>query len=260
MPLTYSSYLKVDDLTRLQVPASDPMEHDEMLFIIIHQVYELWFKQQLHELQYLQTALEKKDVPTSLATLKRILTILKTMVGQIDVLETMTPLSFASFRQRLESSSGFQSMQFREFEFKLGNKNSKFIDYFPKETPAYQRLEKTYRAPSVYDSFLKLLHLSGYAVPADLLKRDFSVILEENEEVQDILVQIYKTKPELAFICERMVDLDEGIQEWRYRHVKMVERTIGTKAGTGGSSGADYLKRTLFKPLFPDLWVIRSRF
>lgn len=243
MAITYGEYLKLDELLKLQKPLSDG-EHDETLFIVIHQVYELWFKQILHELDYLQKKFEANDPPQVLATFKRILTIMKTMVSQIDVLETMTPLSFLSFRSRLESSSGFQSMQFRKLEIVLG-----------------KRSEKAQSAdPSVYDSFLKFIVKNGYKIPDSVFNRKPSESTAENPDVQKTLLDIYKTNPMIAQICERLVDLDEGIQEWRYRHVKMVERTIGFRMGTGGSSGAEYLRTTLFKPLFPDLWTIRVLF
>src|ERR687895_48095 len=172
--LTYSSYLRLDEVLGAQRPRSQ--EHDELLFIVIHQVYELWFKQLLHEGAMLQERLEEGDTPHALHTLKRILTILKTIVAQIDVLETMTPRQFLTFRDRLEAASGFQSAQFGE--------------------------------------------------PAQ--------------------------------VCERMIDLDEGVMEWRYRHVQMVRRTIGDKRGTGGSPGARYLATTLLTPAFPDLWAVRT--
>ncbi|MDZ4754677.1 MAG: tryptophan 2,3-dioxygenase family protein [Phycisphaerae bacterium] len=257
--LTYGSYLKIPELLALQNPRSDGPEHDETLFIIIHQVYELWFKQQLHEAGYLGKSMEKNDVPAASATLKRMLTILKTMVAQIDVLETMTPTSFVSFRSRLANSSGFQSCQFREFEFALGHRRAQVVQHQAEGTPERAALEQRLRDPSLWESFLRCLVANGRAVPAALLLRDRALPTESNDEVQEILVDIYRTDPHLRQLCEMLVDLDEGVQEWRYRHVKMVERTIGSKPGTGGSPGVEYLRTTLFKPLFPDLWEIRSR-
>ena len=204
-------------MLRAQRPLSD--EHDELLFIVVHQVYELWFKQLLHELKRLQTRLEGGDTPHALHTLKRVLTILKVVVAQIDVLETMTPRQFTSFRARLESSSGFQSAQFRQIETVVG--------------------------PPLFASFVAYLAAQGYQVGTAGL--------------HDSLLAVYRDDGEPAQIAERLVDLDEGVQEWRYRHVKMVERTIGDKAGTGGSTGVEYLRSTLFRPAFPDLWAIRSR-
>jgi tryptophan 2,3-dioxygenase len=246
--------LKLEELLALQTPQSDAPEHDELLFIVIHQVYELWFKLVLHELQLVQTSLEAGDTPAALETFKRILTILKTLVGQVDILETMTPVSFLSFRDRLDTASGFQSVQFREVEFVLGARSRQLAAHYP---PAKETLDRRLAEPSLYDSFLRYLMHRGYPVPQANLERDPAEPPQENPEVQKLLVDIYHHDPTTREICERMVDLDEGIQEWRYRHVKMVERTIGTKRGTGGSSGADYLRATLFKSLFPDLWAIR---
>ncbi|MDZ4676852.1 MAG: tryptophan 2,3-dioxygenase family protein [Oligoflexia bacterium] len=259
MAVTYSSYLKINELLNLQVPLSEK-EHDETLFIVIHQVYELWFKQVLHETAYLQQSLEAGKTPESLATLKRILSILKTMVGQIDVLETMTPLSFASFRARLDTASGFQSIQFRQLEITLGKRNKSALERYAGEPEVKKLLEDISNKPSVYDSFLRYLKLKGLNIPDTVLKRDLSEATMASLEVQKILLNIYRNNPSITQICERLVDLDEGIQEWRYRHVKMVERTIGVKMGTGGSPGAQYLKTTLSQPLFPDLWDIRSEF
>jgi tryptophan 2,3-dioxygenase len=254
--LTYSSYLRVEDLLGLQAPESQ--EHDEMLFIVIHQVYELWFHQMLTEIDYLGRLLREGDTPRALHTMKRLLTILKTVVAQVDVLETMTPLEFGSFRDRLGTASGFQSFQFRELEFALGHKREQVMAHHPAGTEGRERLERRYRAPTLWDAFLAYLARRGYAVPETLLKRDVQAALEPSPDLQDVLIHIYRTDPETAAVCERLLDLDEGLQEWRYRHVKMVERTIGAKVGTGGSSGAGYLATTL-KPAFPDLWEIRSK-
>lgn len=260
MALTYSSYLKVKELLELQVPQSqDPVEHDEILFIVIHQVYELWFKQVLHELDLLKTSLRSNNTAQVLATFKRILSIFKTLVSQVDILETMTPLSFASFRTRLESSSGFQSGQFRELEFLLGAKSESHLKHHT-DAQTLARLEKRLQEPSLYDDLFYYLFLNKYDIPESLLNRDTRQPNQECPEVQPELEKIYRTNPVLTQICERFVDFDEGLQEWRYRHVKMVERTIGFKQGTGGSPGAQYLRTTLFKPLFPDLWAIRGRF
>lgn len=258
MSVTYSNYLKLEQILSAQQPLSDGPEHDEMLFIIIHQVYELWFKQVLHELDYLQQKLVGNDTPRAQHTLKRILTILKTMVGQIDILETMTPLEFLSFRHRLESASGFQSAQFRELEFVLGLKRHAVLVHYPKETAAYSQLELRYHQPALWDAFLAYLVANGYAIPPDLLKRDVTQPISPSPELQKILIDVYRHNSALLPVCERLIDFDEGIQEWRYRHIKMVERTIGTKQGTGGSAGVPYLQSTLLKPVFPDLWVIRT--
>jgi len=253
-PLTYISYLKLDELLALQQPRSPGPEHDEMLFFVIHQVYELWFKSVLHELRWLRDALGAADTPRALATLRRVLTILKTLVAQVDVLETMTPMSFNSFRSRLDAASGFQSVQFRELEFLLGHKRESVIGHDPGG-----RLRALLKEPDIYDALLGYLKALGYGVPDAALKRDVTQPAAPSPEVQKALLAVYRKNGFEAQVCERLVDLDEGLQEWRYRHVKMVERTIGAKPGTGGSSGAAYLKDTLFKPLFPDLWEIRSQ-
>ena len=257
MSLTYSSYLKVHELLNLQEARSDGPEHDEMLFIIIHQVYELWFKEMLHETDFLCGRLLENDHGRTLHTFRRILTILKVAVQQIDILETMTPVEFLTFRNRLESASGFQSFQFRELEFALGYKRRGIFQYYEDDALAYARLEKRYAAPTLWDVFLRYLSQNGYTIPDILLTRDVTQPLEPSPDVQQTLLDVYHRDPALTRVCERMVDLDEGLQEWRYRHVKMVERTIGAKQGTGGSSGTQYLKGTLFKPFFPDLWAIR---
>ena len=232
---------------------------DEMLFIVIHQAYELWFKQMLHEIAELQKQLERGDTHRSLAILGRVRTIMKTCVGQLDILETMTPLEFQSFRARLEASSGFQSDQFRQLEFLLGKKTPQAIERFASDTRARAALERRFAALTLWDAFLRYLARQGYVIPSEQLTRDVTQPVTPSEPLQDTLIDLYRRDPKHAEMCERLVDLDEGLKEWRYRHVKMVQRTIGAKAGTGGSSGAQYLATTLMTPLFPDLWEIRSR-
>lgn len=257
--VTYGSYLAVDELLALQRPRSEGPEHDEMLFIVIHQVYELWFKQLLHEVDHVMALLDARDAFRAQHTLKRILTILKVLVAQLDILETMTPMEFQSFRARLEAASGFQSDQFRQLEFVLGNKARGAIDRFKEDSRARVALERRFTQPTLWDAFLKYLSREGYAIPAASLSRDVTTRIEPSPELQAALIDLYRRDPKHAEMCERLVDLDEGLQEWRYRHVKMVQRTIGAKTGTGGSSGAEYLAKTLMTPVFPDLWEIRSR-
>ena len=255
---TYASYLKVDELLALQQPRSDGPEHDEILFIVIHQVYELWFKELLHEFDRVMRLLRSDDAHRAQHTLKRILTILKVLVAQIDILETMTPTEFLSFRGRLEAASGFQSDQFRQVEFVLGRKAITAVDRFPAGSRARRELERRYQDPTLWDAFLQYLQREGYDVPDSQLARDVTAAIQRSDGVQQILMDVYRRDPKNGELCERLVDLDEGMQEWRYRHVKMVERTIGVKPGTGGSGGAAYLRGTLGHPLFPDLWEIRS--
>jgi len=257
--VTYEGYLHLDTLLSLQQPRSDGPEHDEMLFIVIHQVYELWFKELLHELDRVATLLRTDEPHRAQHTLKRVLTILKVLVAQLDILETMTPLEFLSFRARLEAASGFQSHQFRQIEFLLGAKNEAAVARLPEGSQGRLALERRYREPTLWDSFLHYLSREGYPVPASHVARDLTKRIEATPEMQEILLDVYRRDAKTAEICERLVDLDEGFEEWRYRHVRMVERTIGTKPGTGGSRGASYLRTTLGRTLFPDLWEIRMR-
>ena len=254
--LTYSSYLALDEVLGAQRPRSG--EHDELLFIVIHQVYELWFKQLLHEGAQLQRRLEDGDTTHVLHTLKRMLTILKTIVAQIDVLETMTPRQFLTFRDRLEAASGFQSAQFRELEAMLGRRDERVLSHYPPDSAEQARIAAAIARPSLFDSFVRYLAAHGYAVPAAALERDVTQPLEPSPAVQRALLTTYRDDGEPAQVCERMVDLDEGIMEWRYRHVQMVRRTIGDRRGTGGSPGAKYLATTLLQPAFPDLWAVRT--
>ncbi|MDH5758468.1 MAG: tryptophan 2,3-dioxygenase family protein [Gemmatimonadota bacterium] len=256
--VTYGRYLKLDELLRLQRPR-DEMEHDEMLFIVIHQVYELWFKVLLHEVDYCCRLLGQGDAHRAQHTLKRVLTVLKVMVSQLDILETMTPTEFLTFRERLDSASGFQSDQFRALEFALGRKNAEAVGRFADGSRAREELEMRLASPTLWDAFLQYLFREGYAVPTEALDRDVTLPVEASPAVQEVLIAVYRGSARDSELCERLVDLDEGIQEWRYRHVKMVERTIGAKPGTGGSAGSKYLRSTLNNPVFPDLWEIRSR-
>jgi tryptophan 2,3-dioxygenase len=259
MALTYGKYLHLDELLGAQHPLSSGPEHDELLFIVIHQVYELWFKQILHELDRLAQLLEHGDTHHALAGLKRILTILKTLVAQVDILETMTPTSFSSFRTRLATSSGFESVQFRSVEFVLGHKRETALSHYPEHTTERALLERRMAEPTLWDAFARYLDRQGHPVPRELLTRDVRAPLAPSLAMQALLLEVYQRDALTAQVCERLVDLDEGLQEWRYRHVKMVERTIGEKPGSGGSSGVQYLRSTLFRPLFPDLWAIRAQ-
>jgi tryptophan 2,3-dioxygenase len=259
MELTYANYLKLDQLLQLQQPRSSPPEHDEMIFIIAHQAYELWFKLQLHELEKICRDFRDDHLYGAIATFKRVRTIMKVMVEQVDILETLTPMSFNSFRDRLDRASGFQSGQFREFEFLLGYKRAEMLHFHKPDTPAYETLMRRLRQPSVIDAFYDFLEKRGVSVPAELRQRDPTLPTEPNEIVEEGILQLYKTKPDLEILFELMTDFDEGFQEWRYRHIKLVERTIGSKKGTGGSLGVEFLKKSLFQPIFPDLWAIRHK-
>ena len=257
MTLTYGSYLQIDTLLDLQEPQSTPPEHDEMLFIIIHQTYELWFKQILHELARVGDNLTAGDLYGALHTFKRCRTIMKTLVAQVDILETMTPMSFTSFRDRLDTASGFQSVQYREVEFVLGYKRPATLEFYDGIPGARERLEARLRERSVMDHFYDFLEPHGVAIPAALREKPIEESTRPDESIQQGLLHLYRTRPDLSILFELMTDFDEGLQEWRYRHVKLVERTIGNKKGTGGSLGVPFLKRSLFNPIFPDLWAIR---
>lgn len=259
MDLTYASYLKLEQLLALQEPRSSPAEHDELIFIVSHQVYELWFKLQLHELDRIKRDFRANQLWDAIAAFKRVRTIMKVMVEQIDILETMTPRSFNSFRERLEHASGFQSSQFREFEFLLGYKRADLLRYQQPETPAYRQLLQRLQEPSVYDCFYLFLEQHGVTLPPEVRQRDSTAAAAPNEVVEDGILHLYRTQPELEILFELMTDFDEGFQEWRYRHIKLVERTIGNKHGTGGSLGVEFLKKSLFHPVFPDLWAIRHQ-
>jgi len=258
MSLSYSGYLKLEELLSLQQPLADEAEHDELLFIVIHQAYELWFKEVLHEIDHLEGLLRDGDTPRALNTFKRILTILKVLVHQVDILETMTPVEFLAFRDRLETASGSESYQFRALEFRLGVKRRDVLEDFSPGTVGRRVLEERLEAPTLWDAFTRYLSDSGYAVPDEVLGRDVRAAVEPSESMQEILLEVYREDPETTQVCERLADLDEGVQEWRYRHLKVVERTIGRKPGTGGTTGVRYLMTTLLKPAFPDLWEIRT--
>jgi len=258
MSVTYGSYLKVPELLQLQAPLSAPAEHDEMLFIVIHQVYELWFKLLLHEVDRGKTELSTGDLFGAIARFQRMRTVMKTLVGQLDILETMTPLQFNTFRDRLDTASGFQSAQFRALEFTLGVKRREMLRFYT-DAAETALLERRLAERSLVDHFYDFLAKRGTAVPPALTARDVSQPNEASPELQVELVRLFREAPDVAILLELMTDFDEGLQEWRYRHVKMVERTIGNKRGTGGSSGAEYLRRSLFQSIFPDLWAIRTQ-
>jgi len=268
--VTYQSYLKVEELLSLQEPLSDGPEHDELLFITIHQVYELWFQQILHEMAALQGALEAGDTHRSLALISRVRSIMKTCVAQVDVLETMTPIQFKSFRARLSSASGFQSAQFRELEAVLGRRDRagsdagegtgmKMAEHLQPGSRGRDRTEAAMARPSLWDSALHYFAHRSHPIPPEALDRDVTLPWEGAQGLEGVLIEMYRTDSEGRMVAEALVDIDEGLAEWRYRHVMMVQRTIGKKPGTGGSSGVDYLRGTLFHPVFPELWSIRNQ-
>ena len=246
--LTYNSYLHVDELLALQVSQSVPPHHDELLFITIHQVYELWFKQLLHELQAAMRNLATDHLLWVGKNFRRIHTIQRLLEQQVDVLETMTPQEFNAFRDHLDPASGFQSAQFREIEFLCGAQRTGYLKFLEPTGPERDRLEGRLTEPSLYDALKALLARRGYATAnATELIASYKAIYEDAERRYD-----------LYLLLEDFIEFDERFLLWRSRHVRMVERMIGMKPGTGGSLGVNYLEKTLSKKFFPELWAVRT--
>jgi tryptophan 2,3-dioxygenase len=257
--LTYSSYLKLEPLLQLQEPMSSPPEHDEMLFIIIHQSSELWFKQMLHELDKIKMDFSSGNLHGAMATFQRVKAIMKLLVNQLDMVETMTPIAFAKFRDCLGTASGFQSYQFRRLEFVLGYKRPEMLSFHQNNPAIYEMLAKALEQRSLVDHFYDFLEHCGISIPEELRTQQASSSSEPNEALQQDILQLYHQHPDLVILFELMIDFDEELQQWRYRHIKVVERIIGNKKGTGGSLGVDFLKKSLFQAAFPDLWAIRNK-
>jgi tryptophan 2,3-dioxygenase len=267
--LTYAAYLRVAELTSLQQPQSAPPQHDELLFITIHQTYELWFKQLLHELDAVIANLKTAaTIPAMQAAhhdavyeaarlLRRCTEIMRVLVEQFTILETMLPTHFLAFRGKLRPASGFQSEQFREIEFLCGLKDEKMLRYHEPSAEAHAALERRLREPSLRDVFFEALRALGVLPP-------FSGTATDEERFQaraQAILAIYRDergKRDWIDVCERLTEFDELLVSWRLRHIQMVERTIGVRMGTGGSSGASYLKVTLDKKFFPELWEART--
>jgi len=261
--VTYDSYLKVRDLIELQKPLSNPEQHDETLFIIIHQVYELWFRQILHEVGHSIAALERNELLSFLRSLKRVNTIQQLLVQQVGILETMTPTDFNQFREQLNPASGFQSWQFRILEFRMGAKDRGYLKFFRTNPHAQAKLEAALNEPTLYDWFLRYLSRRGFAIPKAVLERDVSQLHEPNAAIKQIFFDVYRDVDrnyDLYMTLEAMIDVDEQFTMWRYRHIAMVERMIGNRMGTGGSSGVNYLSQTLSKRFFPEIWQLRNDF
>ena len=260
--LTYDKYLKINELLSLQNVLSDPPEHDEMLFIIIHQSYELWFKQIMHEVLRCQSFIDSDNLLPVLRSMKRIDSIQKVLVKKVDILETMAPDEFNLFRGKLNPASGFQSHQFRIFEYKLGLKNKAYFKYFQHEPEVLSKLERAIQEPSLYDSFLRYLKRQGFGIPDEVLNRNLSEPHQLNQKVVDVFEKIYRNNLEhhsIYSLLECLIDMDEQFTIWRYRHMLMVQRMIGNLSGTGGSLGAKYLATTLQKQLYPEIWEVRNR-
>ncbi len=259
--LSYTGYLSLDGLLAQQRPLSEPQHHDEMLFIIQHQVAELWIKLILHELTAAIEHIRNDRLPPTLKVLSRVKLIQMQLFDQWAVLETLTPSEYMEFRGVLGNASGFQSWQYRKLEFLLGNKNADTIQVFAHDRAVHDDLLRALNAPSLYDEFLRYLARRGYNVPAACLERDWSAPHIRNEGLVDIFREIYRNAKqhwEAYEMCEKLVDVEEYFQLWRFRHLKTVERIIGFRRGTGGSSGVGFLRQALELTFFPELLASRT--
>ncbi len=259
--LTYDGYLQLSVLLSAQKPLTNPPVHDEMLFIIQHQTSELWMKLMVHELQLAIRGIQADDIDPCLKVLARIKQVQRMLFEQWAVLETLTPSEYMAFREALGPSSGFQSLQYRKIEFLLGNKNASMLKVFSYDEAAQAELESILRAPSLYDEFLRFLARKGFAIPTECLERDWTQPHAKNDGLIPVFRKVYENTDEFwdaYHLCEQLVDLEEYFQLWRFRHMKTVERIIGFKRGTGGSSGVAFLKRALDLTFFPELIEVRT--
>lgn len=259
--LTYNGYLKIDELLDLQKPESNPPHHDEMLFIIIHQAYELWFKLVLHEMGCAIKYMQEKKVLRAVHFVNRINQVMKLLVQQIHILETMTPAEFLEFRDRLNPASGFQSTQFREVEFVAGLKDERYFAHFKNRPEYIKKLQDRLEAPDLRQVFYDLLRAKGFNIPAGAAEAELKASESERSAVIAALLPMYRNPSEysdLYMLSESLVEFDEGLMLWREHHVRVVERVIGFKRGTGGSSGVEYLRSTTAKKCFPRLWEVRT--
>jgi tryptophan 2,3-dioxygenase len=260
--MSYGDYLCLDQLLSAQRPQSDPPMHDELLFIVQHQTSELWLKLMVHELRSARTQLASDDLAPALKRLARVKHIQHTLTDQWSVLATLTPSEYAEIRPFLATASGFQSAQYREVEFLLGNKDAEMLPVFEHDPAARSVLAQLLDEPSLYDEFLRFLGRSGYAVPPELLERDWSVRHRLHDGLVDLFATVYAA-PEQHWgvyeTCEELVDLEDNFQSWRFRHLQVVQRVIGHKTGTGRSSGVTFLRRALDLTFFPELYEVRAR-
>ncbi|GAA3915332.1 tryptophan 2,3-dioxygenase [Actinoplanes auranticolor] len=259
--MSYGRYLRLDQVLSAQHPVSVPEHHDELLFILQHQTSELWLKLILHELRAVQRKLAADDLRPALKGLARVKHIQRCLTEQWSVLATLTPSEYAEFRSFLGTSSGFQSYQYRAVEFLLGNKDRRMLAIFDDDPAAQELLLGALEAPTVYDEFLRYLARHGHDVPVALLERDVTQGYRYHEELVPVFTKIYENADanwEAYEACEEFVDLEENFQLWRFRHLKTVERTIGFKAGTGGSSGVNFLRKALDLTFFPELYAVRT--
>jgi tryptophan 2,3-dioxygenase len=260
--MSYGDYLRLDLLLSAQQPQSDPPMHDELLFIIQHQTSELWLKLMVHELRSARALLAADELAPALKRLARVKHVQHTLTDQWSVLATMTPSEYAEIRPFLATSSGFQSAQYREVEFLLGNKDPEMVRVHGHDASATAALAELLGEPSLYDEFLRFLARAGYAVPVELVERDWSVRHRLHPGLVDLFATVYAAPKEhwgVYETCEELVDLEDNFQEWRFRHLQVVQRTIGHKAGTGGSSGVAFLRRALDLTFFPELYEVRTR-
>jgi tryptophan 2,3-dioxygenase len=258
---TYAEYLRLDRILSAQTPASSPPHHDEMLFIIQHQTSELWMKLMLHELDAVVASVKTDRLEPSFKMLARVGQIQRMLFEQWSVLETLTPNEYLQFRAALGRASGFQSHQYRALEFSLGNKDAQSLAPFRHDAAAHAWLDGYLRRPSVYDEFLRHLARRGHPVPKERLERDFTQPYERHPGVVAVFKGIYQDTDrhwDEYEMCEKLVDLEERFQLWRFRHMKTVERIIGYKPGTGGSSGVQFLRKALDLTFFPELWDVRT--
>ena len=260
-PLSYNKYLRVQDLINLQDCLSSPAHHDELLFITVHQAYELWFKQILHEIDAAIQFLEEDRVPAATRAVTRIVAIEKLLVNQIHILESMTPISFLAFRDELNPASGFQSMQFREIEFSSGLKDKTIIREFASDEFAHGRLQARISGPTLADCFYRVLQRRGLTAPLTSADADTTEQKKAYEARTKALLEVlthFEQRYEEYQLAEALLEHDEYFALWRSHHIKMVERMVGAKRGTGGSEGIGYLKTTLDKKFFPELWEART--
>jgi tryptophan 2,3-dioxygenase len=260
--MSYGDYLRLDLLLAAQQPQSDPPQHDELLFIVQHQTSELWLKLMVHELRSARDLLATDDLAPALKRLARVKHIQRVLTDQWAVLATLTPSEYAEIRPFLATSSGFQSAQYREVEFLLGNKDADMVRVFGHDPQAHAALSELLAEPSLYDEFLRHLARHGYAVPAELLERDVTVPHPFSDGLVDVFATVYAAPAEhwgVYETCEELVDVEDNFQQWRFRHLQVVQRTIGHKVGTGGSSGVDFLRRALDLTFFPELFAVRTR-
>lgn len=259
--MNYGGYLDLDRLLSAQHPVSTPPHHDEMLFIIQHQTSELWLKLVLHEIRSAMELLAADEMRMSLKRIARVKHIQKTLTEQWSVLATLTPSEYMEFRDFLGHASGFQSWQYRGVEFALGNKNAAMLAVHEADPQAHALLTELLEAPSLYDEFIRCLHRRGIEMPAHVLERDVTVAHEQDPELTAVFTHIYENASDhwdVYEACEELVDLEDNFQLWRFRHLKTVQRVIGMKTGTGGSSGVGFLQRALDLTFFPELFAVRT--